>query len=93
MRNSYPLEKILFFEKYHIIFSQVENFSDISQNFLRLNHYTSRYVINNNKPPTVVNYHTDQGLQTLTTDANGKPIGPRADSEWLYVVPWGFSTS
>eukprot|EP00456_Euglypha_rotunda_P021862 TRINITY_DN18626_c0_g1_i2.p1 TRINITY_DN18626_c0_g1~~TRINITY_DN18626_c0_g1_i2.p1 ORF type:complete len:193 (+),score=25.57 TRINITY_DN18626_c0_g1_i2:42-581(+) len=30
----------------------------------------------------------DQGT-TVTAEKDGVPIGPPADSNWLYVVPWG----
>lgn len=31
-----------------------------------------------------------RGYSTTQTDGpNGQPIGPRAQSVWLYVVPWG----
>ena len=32
----------------------------------------------------------DSGAVATPYDINGGLIGPVADSEWLYVVPWGF---
>jgi beta-glucosidase len=29
------------------------------------------------------------GFTTSYNDASGNPIGPRAESNWLYDVPWG----
>jgi beta-glucosidase len=28
-------------------------------------------------------------MNFICREKNGVPIGPRADSDWLYVVPWG----
>lgn len=56
-----------------------------SYDFFGLNHYTSRY-ISNAKQTT----ENPAGVQGHDKNANGVPIGPVADSEWLIVVPWGF---
>jgi beta-glucosidase len=52
-----------------------------SYDFFGLNHYTSEYVAND---PT----DKPAGIRS-TREKNGVPIGPMADSDWLYVVPWG----
>ncbi|XP_019457141.1 PREDICTED: cyanogenic beta-glucosidase-like [Lupinus angustifolius] len=61
-----------------------------SFDFLGLNYYTAMYVSNapnqTNAQPT---YLTDS-LANMTYVWNGKPIGPKAASFWLYVYPRGF---
>jgi beta-glucosidase len=59
--------------------------------FFGLNHYSSGYIAaqkpgdqNSNEH----NYFSDIGVFG-TKIRDGKPIGPVADSDWLYVVPWG----
>lgn len=32
---------------------------------------------------------TPHGYKTTHLDKDGQPIGPRGESSWLYVVPWG----
>ncbi|BBN10650.1 beta-glucosidase [Marchantia polymorpha subsp. ruderalis] len=61
-----------------------------SLDFIGLNHYTSRWVTSNPLPedPSQSNYWVDQGIQT-TIEKDGVQIGQRAQSFWLYVVPWG----
>eukprot|EP00877_Chromochloris_zofingiensis_P008884 jgi/Chrzof1/4249/Cz14g04230.t1 len=50
--------------------------------FQGINHYTSVWVKANSSEL--------RGYSTTQTDGpNGQPIGPRAQSVWLYVVPWG----
>jgi len=58
-----------------------------SADFYALNHYTSTYVTATN-PSTQPGYSADQHLQA-TALKNGVPIGPRADSPWLFVYPPG----
>eukprot|EP01127_Copromyxa_protea_P017949 TRINITY_DN5547_c0_g2_i2.p1 TRINITY_DN5547_c0_g2~~TRINITY_DN5547_c0_g2_i2.p1 ORF type:complete len:531 (+),score=63.39 TRINITY_DN5547_c0_g2_i2:31-1623(+) len=58
-----------------------------SADFFGLNHYTSVYATS----PTSnlgEGWPQDSGVNT-TRLRNGIPIGPVADSDWLYVVPWG----
>jgi len=59
-----------------------------SWDYFGLNHYTSNYVFFQNDTSVEPNWGSDQ-LAGTTAYRNGVPIGPRADSEWLYVVPWG----
>lgn len=58
-----------------------------STDFFGINHYSSKYVKdgshNNNDPSDA------EKVIKLYYDKDGLPIGPRADSEWLWVVPWG----
>jgi len=60
-----------------------------SHDFFGLNHYTSVYVTDATTPDAPPGWLYDSGVRT-TYFRNGIPIGPRAESEWLYVVPWGF---
>lgn len=34
--------------------------------------------------------NSQHGYDATFTGPDGKPIGPRAQSSWLYDVPWGF---
>jgi beta-glucosidase len=63
-----------------------------SYDFVGLNHYTSRYVSNNKSAsPTdaPIDWYHDSGTIVSVYDKNGKVIGEQAESDWLYVVPWG----
>ncbi|KAL3719481.1 hypothetical protein ACJRO7_004445 [Eucalyptus globulus] len=57
--------------------------------FVGVNHYTSYYMYNPNwtetSPP---GYQADWNVG-FAFEKNGVPIGPRANSGWLYIVPWG----
>ncbi|KAJ3348993.1 hypothetical protein HDU83_000914 [Entophlyctis luteolus] len=55
--------------------------------FFGLNSYTSRLIQNRDAEPELDDL--DGNLIQHTIDSNGVPIGPRAESLWLYVVPWG----
>ncbi|GAB4846786.1 Beta-glucosidase 44 [Ancistrocladus abbreviatus] len=61
-----------------------------SMDFVGINHYTSSYVYN--QPPQTkqqaLSYQQDWHVVT-TIMKDGVPIGPRANSAWLYEVPWG----
>lgn len=74
--------------------SRLPKFTDAQKAMLKgswdyygLNHYTSGYVIDNPSQEGQ-GWDADQKL-TVTQTRDGKLIGPRADSPWLYVVPWG----
>lgn len=63
-----------------------------SSEFFGLNHYTSRYIKPNKKynpNDTPIDWYHDTGCIATAEDINGQPIGEIADSDWLYVVPWG----
>ncbi|MCO5578790.1 hypothetical protein L7F22_032636 [Adiantum nelumboides] len=61
-----------------------------SLDFIGVNHYSTRYVTpsSKEKDPNQCDYFDDQRVATLY-EVDGKPIGERAASEWLYIVPWG----
>eukprot|EP00250_Pteridium_aquilinum_P035612 c9714_g1_i1 orf=119-1819(+) len=61
-----------------------------SCDFVGINHYTTTYTAATNLTWDV--NHTDyfrDSLTSLTSERDGIPIGPRAASEWLYIVPSG----
>ncbi|XP_041021195.1 beta-glucosidase 42 [Juglans microcarpa x Juglans regia] len=60
-----------------------------SIDFLGLNHYTSRFIAYVKDSPDEGDYYKAQEMQRLAEWEEGEAIGPRAASEWLYVVPWG----
>jgi len=59
-----------------------------SWDFYAMNHYTSKYVANRPIPNPSDGWDDDQGT-TVTPYKDGVPIGPPADSDWLFVVPTG----
>jgi len=59
-----------------------------SADFYALNHYTSRYATNGPNPGGL-GPDADMHVTVSVNDKNGVPIGPAADSPWLYVVPYG----
>lgn len=59
-----------------------------SYDFLGINYYTACYAANNPILPTTDNYLTDSHI-VASYDRNGVPIGAKAGSDWLYIVPWG----
>ncbi|CAI9760924.1 unnamed protein product [Fraxinus pennsylvanica] len=60
-----------------------------SYDFLGINYYTASYAshepLKAGSPP---NYTTDR-LGKYSTERDGKPIGTKAGSDWLYIVPSG----
>jgi len=68
---------------------QEKNLLKGSADFFALNHYTSSYISDTNRSGTP-GYNNDQKLIS-SPFKNGKPIGPRADSPWLYVYPPGIA--
>ena len=68
-----------------------------SADYFALNHYTSYYVKDN---LTIINSsgvvdstagrYPEQKCASTYISTDGVPIGEAADSNWLYVVPWGF---
>ncbi|CAN5972809.1 unnamed protein product [Sphagnum jensenii] len=58
--------------------------------FLGINHYTSHYTINqpNSSIPPSKPMYRDTKADTIEMK-NGVYIGPKAASDWLYIVPWG----
>ncbi|CAA2961817.1 beta-glucosidase-like [Olea europaea subsp. europaea] len=60
-----------------------------SYDFLGINYYTANYASHEPlKPGSPPDYNTDR-LGRYTTERDGKPIGPKAGSDWLYIVPSG----
>ena len=53
-----------------------------------LNHYTSMYYSSAPLDPSM-GWEGDQGTSSTPYNLDGQPIGPRGDSTWLYIVPWG----
>ncbi|KAH7426036.1 hypothetical protein KP509_11G082200 [Ceratopteris richardii] len=61
-----------------------------STDFLGINHYSTRYVTNSTKEKNQDECdHFDDQRVTTFYEVDGKPIGERAASVWLYIVPWG----
>ncbi|XP_023552080.1 beta-glucosidase 44-like isoform X2 [Cucurbita pepo subsp. pepo] len=60
-----------------------------SVDFVGINQYTTFYMFNPTWPkPTTHGYQSDWNVG-YAYEKNGKPIGPRAHTGWLYEVPWG----
>ncbi|KAL5809990.1 hypothetical protein ACOSQ4_026558 [Xanthoceras sorbifolium] len=54
-----------------------------------INHYTSSYTYDPHRPrPKITDYLLDWNAN-ITYERGGVPIGPKAYSSWLYIVPWG----
>nr|CAG4714002.1 unnamed protein product [Naegleria fowleri] len=62
-----------------------------SVDFIGLNHYTSNYIGNRDTPlPPVYQRTFNDDQRTIGSSyKNGVPIGPMADSDWLYVYAPG----
>ncbi|KAF5185534.1 Beta-glucosidase, partial [Thalictrum thalictroides] len=60
-----------------------------SMDFLGINHYTAYFVhYPHQKPPTATSYQMDWNAE-IVYERNGKPVGDMANSDWLFIVPWG----
>ncbi|KAL5721996.1 beta-glucosidase [Ranunculus cassubicifolius] len=60
-----------------------------SMDFLGMNHYTTFYVFDpHQKKSNVTSYQMDWNVG-FASARKGIPIGSRANSNWLYIVPWG----
>nr|GME07138.1 beta-glucosidase 44-like [Ipomoea batatas] len=60
-----------------------------SIDYVGINQYTTYYVYDPYpKTPCILSYQNDWNVG-FAYARNGVPIGPRANSEWLYMVPWG----
>ncbi|XP_068636515.1 beta-glucosidase 44-like isoform X2 [Aristolochia californica] len=60
-----------------------------SIDFVGINQYTSYYMYDPNRPKQeVTGYQMDWNVG-FAYERNGVPVGPRAYSYWLYMVPWG----
>ncbi|KAK4280720.1 hypothetical protein QN277_012304 [Acacia crassicarpa] len=60
-----------------------------SMDFVGINQYTTYYMYDNHqKEPKVPGYQMDWHAG-FAYAKNGVPVGPKANSYWLYNVPWG----
>lgn len=65
-------------------------FLQTPMDFVGINHYTSRFI--SHEPDNAEGTHHFYKLQETKRNVeweDGKLIGEKAASEWLYVVPWG----
>ncbi|KAK9106704.1 hypothetical protein Syun_022715 [Stephania yunnanensis] len=60
-----------------------------SIDFLGVNQYTAYYMYDPNITNTVVTGYQNDWNAGFAYERNGVPIGQRAHSYWLYMVPWG----
>uniref|UniRef100_A0A2N9GKE1 Beta-glucosidase n=1 Tax=Fagus sylvatica TaxID=28930 RepID=A0A2N9GKE1_FAGSY len=68
-------------EEVHIVKGSID--------FVGINQYTAYYMYDPHQPkPKVLGYQQDWNVG-FAYEKNGVPIGPRANSGWLYNVPWG----
>ncbi|KAK4741001.1 hypothetical protein SAY87_024589 [Trapa incisa] len=57
--------------------------------FIGINHYTTYYMYQDHQgKPKVPSYQADWGVG-YAFERDGVPVGPQANSFWLYQVPWG----
>ncbi|XP_072995731.1 beta-glucosidase 1-like [Typha latifolia] len=61
-----------------------------SVDFVGINQYTSYYIYDPHRPmPQKATSYAMDWNAGFAYERNGVPIGPRANSVWLYIVPWG----
>ncbi|KAM1753108.1 hypothetical protein ACFX1T_005577 [Malus domestica] len=60
-----------------------------SYDFIGINYYSARYASNPLKNSSDPESYLNDPHVNETTALNGKPIGPRAASDWLYIYPKG----
>ncbi|XXG74231.1 hypothetical protein AAC387_Pa07g3006 [Persea americana] len=60
-----------------------------SIDYVGINHYTSYYAFDPHLPNSYVKGYSADWNAAFAYDRNGVPIGPRAHSSWLYIVPSG----
>ncbi|KAK8994904.1 hypothetical protein V6N11_045971 [Hibiscus sabdariffa] len=64
-----------------------------SVDYVGINQYTTSYISNPKGPkPNVTSYQNDWNA-AFANAKNGVQIGPKANSWWLYIVPWGMYKS
>jgi beta-glucosidase len=61
-----------------------------STDFIGLNHYSSKFVMDTPIPQPSTGWSDDIGVNESNYNTTGYLIGPQGDSAWLHVVPWGF---
>lgn len=62
-----------------------------SADFVSVNHYTSTYVTYPLYKTKSIKQEGSIGWTAIYASKNGTAIGNRAESDWLYNVPWGFT--
>lgn len=60
-----------------------------SFDFVGINHYSSGYVTRNPLNSSELGWFKDINTKLLY-EKDGKPIGEKGASFWMYIVPWGF---
>ncbi|KAM1154372.1 hypothetical protein ACFX19_037370 [Malus domestica] len=60
-----------------------------SYDFMGINYYSARYASNPLRNSTDPESYVNDPHVNVTTELNGKLIGPRAASDWLYIYPKG----
>ncbi|KAF5741574.1 beta-glucosidase 42 [Tripterygium wilfordii] len=60
-----------------------------SIDFVGLNHYTTRFIAHATESPEEFSFYKAQQMERIVEWEGGEPIGEKAGSPWLYVVPWG----
>ncbi|TVU33792.1 hypothetical protein EJB05_15600 [Eragrostis curvula] len=60
-----------------------------SIDYVGINQYTAYYARDQQPNATTVLSYSSDWHAELVYERNGVPIGPRAHSDWLYIVPWG----
>ncbi|KAJ0098781.1 hypothetical protein Patl1_21336 [Pistacia atlantica] len=59
-----------------------------SIDYMGVNQYTTYYTYEPDTKPQPTAYSNDWNA-IFAYDRRGEPVGPRANSPWLYMVPWG----
>ncbi|KAJ0043167.1 hypothetical protein Pint_18646 [Pistacia integerrima] len=59
-----------------------------SIDYVGVNQYTTYYTYEPDTKPQPTAYSNDWNA-IFAYDRRGEPVGPRANSPWLYMVPWG----
>lgn len=64
-----------------------------SLDFIGLNHYTTRYITpaHPSSQMTLASGWLHDSNVTRLIEVDGKPIGDKGASYWMYIVPWGIS--
>ncbi|CAD6232408.1 unnamed protein product [Miscanthus lutarioriparius] len=60
-----------------------------SIDYVGVNQYTAYYVRDQQPNATTLFSYSSDWHAEFVYERNGVPIGPRANSDWLYIVPWG----
>ncbi|XP_006644213.1 beta-glucosidase 1 [Oryza brachyantha] len=60
-----------------------------SIDYVGINQYTAYYVRDQQPNATTIPSYSSDWHAAFAYERNGVPIGPRANSDWLYIVPWG----